>query len=247
MKRVDVRFYAGLNDFLPLWRRKRTTTCDFDVSGSVKDMIEALGVPHTEVDLILANDESVDFSYRIQDGDKISVYPVFESIDISSLVRLRPVPLREVRFIVDVHLGRLAAYLRMVGFDTLYQDDYQDEELARISSGERRTLLTRDRGLLKRNVITRGYCVRATNPREQLVEVLRRFDLLRAMMPFRRCVHCNAVLQPCPKGLVSDQLLPETKEHFDDFSVCPECEHIYWKGSHYRRMRGFIETIVGLI
>ena len=109
MKRVDVRFYAGLNDFLPLWRRKRPTTCDFDVSGSVKDMIEALGVPHTEVDLILANGESVDFSYRVQDGDKISVYPVFESIDISSLVRLRPVPLREVRFIADVHLGRLAA------------------------------------------------------------------------------------------------------------------------------------------
>ena len=111
MKRVEVRFYAELNDFLPLWRRKRPTTCDFGVSGSVKDMIEALGVPHTEVDLILANDESVDFSYRIQDGDKISVYPVFESIDISSLVRLRPAPLREVRFIADVHLGRLAAYL----------------------------------------------------------------------------------------------------------------------------------------
>ena len=119
MKRVDVRFYAELNDFLPLWRRKRPTTCYFEVSGSVKDMIEALGVPHTEVDLILANNESVDFSYRVQDGDKISVYPVFESIDISSLVRLRPVPLREVRFIADAHLGRLAAYLRMVGFDTL--------------------------------------------------------------------------------------------------------------------------------
>jgi len=183
----------------------------------------------------------------VQDGDKISVYPVFESIDISSLVRLRPVPLREVRFIADAHLGRLAAYLRIVGFDTLYQDDYQDEELARISSGERRTLLTRDRGLLKRNVITRGYCVRATDPREQLIEVLRRFDLLRTMTPFRRCVHCNAVLQRCPKELISDQLLPETKEHFNDFSICPACGHIYWKGSHYRRVRGFIETIVGLI
>src|SRR6516164_2368377 len=226
MKRADVRFYAELNDFLPLWRRKRPTTCYFDMSGSVKDMIEALGVPHTEVDLILANDESV---------------------DISSLVRLRPVPLREVRFIADAHLGRLAAYLRIVGFDTLYQDDYQDEELARISSGERRTLLTRDRGLLKRNVITRGYCVRATDPREQLIEVLRRFDLLRTMTPFRRCVHCNAVLQRCPKELISDQLLPETKEHFNDFSICPACGHIYWKGSHYRRVRGFIETIVGLI
>ena len=107
MKRVDVRFHAELNNFFPLWRTissrcgegsARPTTCDFEVSGSVKDMIEALGVPHTEVDLILANDESVDFSYRIQDGDKISVYPVFESIDIPSLVRLRPVPLREVRF-----------------------------------------------------------------------------------------------------------------------------------------------------
>jgi len=183
----------------------------------------------------------------VQGGDKISVYPVFESIDVSSLIRLRPALLREVRFIADAHLGRLAAYLRMVGFDTLYQDDYKDEELARISSGERRTLLTRDRGLLKRNVITRGYCVRATHPRKQLVEVLRRFDLLRAMTPFQRCVHCNAVLQPCPKELISAQLLPETKEHFDDFSICPACVHIYWKGSDYRRTQGFIETIVGLI
>jgi hypothetical protein len=185
MKQADVRSYAELNDFVPPERRDRARPYAFEVGGSVKDMIEALGVPHTEVDFILVNGESEDFSYRVRNGDRISVYPVFEAIDISPLVRLRPQPLREPRFVADTHLGRLAAYLRMLGFDTVYRDDAQDEELAQITTNERRILLTRDRGLLKRSVVTRGYCVRATNPREQLAEV-RRFDLSGSMAAFQR-------------------------------------------------------------
>jgi len=244
MKCADVRFYGELNDFLPAWRKRRTTSYAFEVSGSVKDMIEALGVPHTEVDLILANGESVDFSSRVQNGDRISVYPVFEAIDISPLVRLRPQPLRELRFVADTHLGRLSAYLRMVGFDTTYRSDYLDEELAKISSDEKRILLTRDRGLLKRNIVTRGYCVRAVNPRQQLVEILQRFDLLGSIVAFQRCVHCNVLLQPTRKELISDRLQPETKQYYDEFSVCPSCDRIYWKGSHYRRMQRFIESVI---
>ncbi len=245
MKQAEVRFYAELNDFVAAERRGRASPYSFEVSGAVKDMIEALGVPHTEVDLILVNGESEDFSYRVRNGDRISVYPVFEAIDISPLVRLRPQPLREPRFVADGHLGRLAAYLRMLGFDTLYRGDAEDEELARIATNERRILLTRDRGLLKRSAVTRGYCVRTTNPREQLAEVVERFDLSGSIAAFQRCVHCNAVLRAIPKELISNRLQPETKQYFDEFHICPGCDRIYWKGSHYRRMRRLIESMVG--
>ncbi|MBZ5541837.1 MAG: Mut7-C ubiquitin/RNAse domain-containing protein [Acidobacteriia bacterium] len=243
MKQAYVRFYAELNDFLPPVRRRRATAYSFVVSGSVKDMIEALGVPHTEVDVILVNGESVDFSCRVQDGDRISVYPAFESIDVAPVIRLKRQPLGEKCFVLDTHLGRLAAYLRMLGFDTVYRNDCQDEELAQIASREGRILLTRDQGLLKRNLVTRGYCVRATLPREQVAEIVERFALARLIVPFQRCVHCNALLQPVRKELVLHRLLPETRQHFEEFYICPACERIYWKGSHYRRMSHLIETI----
>lgn len=238
------RFYAELNDFLQAERRQRTFVHRFELSGSIKDMIEALGVPHTEIDLILANGQSVDFSYLVRDGDQFSVYPVFESLDITPLVRLRPQPLRETRFVLDVHLGRLATYLRMLGFDTLYRNDYADEELARISSSEGRILLTRDRGLLKRSVVTHGYCLRTTNPRQQLIEVLRRFDLFDSIKPFQRCLHCNGLLQPVDKAAIIDRLLPQTRQHYDEFRRCQACDRIYWPGSHYRRMQQFIEGVL---
>ena len=244
MKRAEVRFYSELNDFVAPWRRSRATTYAFDVSGSVKDLIEALGVPHTEVDLVLVNGESVDFSHRVKHGDRISVYPPFEAIDISSQLRLRPRPLRELRFVADAHLGRLAAYLRMAGFDTVYRSDRGDEELAQISANENRILLTRDRGLLKRNIVTRGYCVRATDSRQQFTEVFERFDLAGSVAPFERCVHCNELLQPTRKELISDRLPPETKQYFEEFSTCPACHRIYWKGSHYRRMQRFLAAVV---
>jgi uncharacterized protein with PIN domain len=246
MKQAYVRFYAELNDFLPPVRRRQTTAYSFVVSGSVKDMIEALGVPHTEVDVIIVNGESVDFSYRVQDKDRISVYPAFESIDVAPVTRLKRQSLGEKCFVLDTHLGRLAAYLRMLGFDTVYRNDYQDEELAQIASREGRILLTRDQGLLKRNLVTCGYYVRATLPREQVVEIVERFELARLVVPFQRCVHCNALLQPVRKELVLHRLLPETRQHFVEFYICPACDRIYWKGSHYRRMSHLMKSIRGV-
>jgi uncharacterized protein len=172
------------------------------------------------------------------------VYPEFEALDLSQLVRLRPQQLRESRFVADTHLGRLAAYLRMIGFDTVYRSDFTDEELAKISASEKRILLTRDRGLLKRNVVSRGYCVRATNSRKQLAEVMLRFDLSRSIAPFERCLHCNELLRPTRKELIGDRLQPETKQYFDEFWICPGCEQVYWKGSHYRRMRQLIAGVM---
>jgi uncharacterized protein with PIN domain len=231
MKVAYFRFYAELNDFLPPARRFVAFRESFEVSGSVKDMIESLGVPHTEVDLILANGESVDFSYLVRDGDRISVYPVFESIDITPLLRVRPRPLRQTRFVLDVHLGRLANYLRMLGFDTLYRNDYRDEELARVSRDEERILLTRDRNLLKRRAVEHGYCVRETRPRRQLLEVLERFDLLGSVAAFTRCLRCNGLLGPVA-----------TAPH-SEFRQCASCGQVYWKGSHYQRMQQFIQSL----
>ena len=244
MKRVFIRFYAQLNDFLLPEERMQSLAYSFDVPGSVKDMIEAAGVPHTEVDFILVDGEPVDFSYRLQDGDRVSVFPRFRSIDIGPLGHLRPAATGEMRFVADGHLGRLAAYLRMLGFDTLYRSDYDDEELARLSSGENRILLTRDCGLLKRNEVRRGYYLRATEPARQLAEVIREFDLSPAIIPFRRCMHCNALLRATQKESIRHRLLPETARYFNEFFACPECDRVYWKGSHYRRMKRLIESVV---
>jgi uncharacterized protein with PIN domain len=241
----ELRFYAELNDFLPPERRFASFACRFQVSGSVKDLIEAAGVPHTEVDLILANGESVDFSYLVRDGDRIAVYPVFESIDITPALRVRPRPLRQVRFVLDAHLGRLASYLRMLGFDALYRNDYRDEELVELSGRESRILLTRDRNLLKHRVIQYGYAVRETNPRRQAREVLERFDVFGSVAPFTRCLRCNDLLAEALKEAISDRLPPSTREHYEEFRLCRGCGRLYWAGSHYRRMERLIGELLG--
>lgn len=244
MPRATFRFYAELNDFLPEERRFRPLPFIFDVAPSVKDAIESFGVPHTEVDLIIANGESVDFEYRVRPDDFISVYPMFETIDISPIVKVRPAPLREPRFVLDGHLGRLARYLRALGFDTVYHRDADDATLARISRQEGRILLTRDRGLLKRGMVTHGYWVRSTQPREQVMEVVRRFDLVDRVKPFTRCVHCNGLLRPATREEVRDNVPPGVVQDYDEFRVCQTCGHVYWPGSHYRRMRAFIRRIL---
>ncbi|MBM3189036.1 MAG: twitching motility protein PilT [Chloroflexi bacterium] len=245
MHRAHLRFYAELNDLLPESRRQRRFTRAFDLSPSIKDLIESLGVPHTEVDLILVDGQSVGFDYRVQNGDTISVYPVFESLDISPIVRVRPRPLRLTRFVLDVHLGRLATYLRMLGFDTLYRNDLQDEELAHLSRAEERILLTRDQGLLKRNLVTHGYWVRATRPMDQAIEVLRRFDLSGAVTPLCRCLCCNGLLEPVAKSDIAHRLEPGTLACYDAFAICRACDRVYWQGSHYQRMLRLIERLLG--
>jgi uncharacterized protein with PIN domain len=243
-KSCIVRFYAELNDFFPPERRQVPFRHFFFGRPTVKDLIEGLGVPHTEVDLILVNGDSVDFGYHVEDGDFISVYPVFESLDISPVSRVRPEPLRRPRFVLDGHLGRLAAYLRLLGFDAYYEPNLPDETLARISSQERRILLTRDRGLLKRSQVTHGYLVRESEPREQLAEVVRRFDLWGAARPFTRCLRCNGELAAVAKVEVEEGLPPKVRERFSEFSRCSGCGRVYWKGSHYERLACLIrETI----
>jgi uncharacterized protein with PIN domain len=149
----------------------------------------------------------------------------------------------EPRFLLDNHLGRLAAYLRMLGFDCLYQNDYDDAELAGILQADERILLSRDRRLLMRKVVTHGYCLRSLDSLEQLTEVVQRFDLTKSITPFHRCVHCNHPLESISKEAILDRLEPLTKQYFEEFHICPACKQIYWKGSHYERMQSLIEQI----
>jgi len=232
-----------LNDFLPPERRGRDIVYEFVVPGTVKDAVESFGVPHTEVDLILVNGVSVGFDRLLAGGDRVSVYPVFEALDIRPLVRLRPEPLRETRFLLDGHLGRLARYLRMLGFDTAYERDADDAELARASVAGRRILLTRDRGLLMRREVTHGYAVRATDPREQLREIVERFDLAGSIQAFTRCLRCNGRLREAAKAEVAGRLPPRTYECYDEFLLCPDCGRVYWSGPHHRRMSDLVEAM----
>ncbi|MFB3826173.1 MAG: Mut7-C RNAse domain-containing protein [Bryobacteraceae bacterium] len=240
MPQAVFRFYAELNAFLPPERRARPFEHAFLDAAPVKDMIESFGVPHTEVDLILANGESVDFAYVVRDGDRISVYPMFETLDITPELKVRPVPLRNPRFVLDTHLGTLARYLRMMGFDALYSTEAGDAELARLSRDERRILLTRDVGLLKRAMVTHGYFVRETAPRRQLAEVVSRCNLERVARPFTRCMVCNGVLEPAALEQVAGRVPPRALELYDEFLACPGCGRVYWKGGHYRRMLGLL-------
>ena len=155
-------------------RRGVTVRRPFRPHQTVKDVLEAMGIPHTEVDLILVNGNAEDFAHRPTSGDRIAAYPVFEAFDIGSTARLRPVPLRDPRFVIDVNLGRLARLLRVLGFDVWWSSDADDQTLADVSLGQQRILLTRDRALLKRRAITHGLFVHSDHPEEQTLEVLRR-------------------------------------------------------------------------
>ena len=238
-----LRFYAELNDHLPHNQQCKTIEKSFFVSGTVKDTIESFGVPHTEVDLIVVNGESVDFSYTIHDGDRIAVYPMFESIDITPALHLRPQPLRNPKFVLDVHLGKLAGYLRMLGFDSLYESCLTDPELVRISSSEHRTLLTRDRGLLKHAAVTHGYWLRETGSRRQIAEIVDRFDLARSIRPFTRCMACNGLLQAVSSEQARHSVPPGIAERRDEFHQCEKCRRFYWKGSHYDHMQRWIREL----
>ena len=238
---AEFRFYEELNDFLAPERRR--TSFAYGVAGtrSVKDAIEAIGVPHTEVDLILVDGQSVGFDRVLRGGERVAVYPLFERLDIAPLQHLRPRPLREPRFVLDAHLGKLARHLRMAGFDCLYRNDYRDSEIITASLAEHRVILTRDKGLLKQRLVTHGYFVRRTESEEQLCEVVRALQLETGLRPFTRCRECNTGLRNAPKAEVLARLPPKVRAAYDRFQLCPGCGRIYWEGTHYARLRRLLD------
>ena len=258
-KQITLRFYRELNDFLPKDKRGREFSVDFTKTRSIKDLIESIGIPHPEIDLIIINSDSddarsVDFSYQVLAGDHISVYPSLDStaddptieeqaIIAEVLHHNRPQPLAEIRFVLDVHLGRLAAYLRLLGFDTWYKNDCDDPALAKLSASEQRMLLTCDRLLLMRKQVSYGYLVRNRQPKQQLLEVLSHFDLTSKTRPFTRCMHCNGMTQAVDKQAIATELLPKTMEYYNEFFQCESCKKVYWKGSHYQKLKQMVDKL----
>jgi uncharacterized protein with PIN domain len=237
---ATLRFYEELNDFLPAERRKRDVAIEVDRARSVKDAIESAGVPHTEVDLIVVDGRSVDFAHLLRGGERVAVYPMFEALDITPLVRLRPRPLRDPRFVADVHLGKLARHLRMAGFDTQWSNGWDDDEIVRRSAADRRTILTRDKGMLRRRDVDRGYFVRATESEAQLAEVVRALQLEALVAPFTRCRECNVMLEEAAKDTVIERLPPKVRGFYERFKRCPGCDRVYWEGTHFSRMQGIL-------
>lgn len=244
MKTAYFRFYEELNDFLPEEKKKKQFEHNFSGRNSVKDMIESIGVPHIEIDLILVNGQSVDFNYAVQDKDEISVYPVFESFDILDVQHLRSKQLRIPKFVVDVQLGTLAKYLRMLGLDTCYRNNLKKDEIIKISLQEKRVILTKDKSLLKRNEVTHGYWIRNKNTEEQILELINRFDLKNEIKEFSRCLQCNTELITVEKKKIEENLPPIVRQHRNEFYYCKNCDKIFWKGTHYEKMKARIARII---
>jgi uncharacterized protein with PIN domain len=244
---ASLRFYGDLNDFLPTAQRGQPFVYTLDGAPAVKHPIEALGVPHPEVEQIVVEGRSVAFEYHLQPGDQVHVYPRDALPAAPSPLALRPPLPIPVRFVLDTHLGRLAAYLRIFGFDALYRNDYSDATLAHLAAEESRVLLTRDRGLLKRKQVVYGHCVRACAPAAQIVDILRRYRLRDEIGLWQRCVHCNSPLVPVTKAAVLDRLEPKTKRYYDEFQQCSGCGQVYWQGSHLERMQEFVDGVLAAL
>jgi len=243
-KEFTFRFYAELNDFLPAGRKQKAFNHGLKTPVTIGEAIESLNVPLSEVDMVLINSKPAEMNQTLHENDYISVYPVFESFDISPVSNNHKKPLRTTRFILDAHLGKLAKYLRMLGFDTLYRNDYEDSEIIAIARQENRIILTRDKPLLKSKKVQHGYYVRATEKHEQLVEVVRKFDLYNQFQSFTRCMTCNAGLVPKEKDAIINKINPDTASAFDEFYYCPDCDKVFWKGSHFERMEKLILSLI---
>ena len=231
MSTAHFRFLGRLNDFLQCDQRDELITVQFRGRQSIKHLAESLGAPHPEFGRVQVNGREGSVNDITQDGDRVELLPVENGCPV------------EPRFLLDCHLGRLTAHLRMLGFDCAYQNDFEDQAMTEIAVQEERILLTRDRRLLMRKVIEHGYCLRSLDSFEQLTEVIERFELADLIQPFHRCIRCNHPLEPVEKEKVFERLEPLTQKYFDEFQICPACKQIYWKGSHFDRMLKIIEKI----
>lgn len=244
MPKATFRFYEELNDFLPKQRRKADFQAGFEEKRSIKDMIEAIGVPHTEIDLILVNGKSVDFGYFLQDGDRVSVYPVFESVNVENVTRLRQIPLRKTRFVADINLGDIVKYMRALGYDVHFDPSLSNREIIKISKKENRIILTKSRQLLKFKEVTHGIFVRPGTLEQQIRRIIDYLDIRHRIMPFSRCLCCNGLLRSISKEIIADRIPPKTREFCDEYVHCESCDKIYWKGTHYLKMLKVLDRIL---
>lgn len=249
MYNVTIRYFEELNFFLPRNQRDRDLLYSFSGRRSVKDLIESMGIPHVEVDVIFVNGASVSFSYIVNDGDRINVYPDFKLSGTGGVLKPGVSPPAETKFVLDVHLRKLARDMRLLGFDVDYADNRDDAILAEISHRENRILLTCDRQLLMRKIVSRGIIVRSRDPGVQIIEVIERLHLHDQISPFTRCIECNGTIESIDidnaefaveRSIVPEGVLSWCKDYF----LCTSCRKIYWKGSHYDRLSLKLEKVL---
>jgi uncharacterized protein len=230
-------FFKGeLEDFLNMSEKNNVISYHFNEHPSIKDAIEAIGIPHTEVDTIIVNGFTVNFNYLLKNNDEVRVHP-YRKASLSRQLKDAP------KFILDVHLGKLARLVRLLGFDACYQNNYTDKQIVELAITGSRIVLTRDVGLLKHKALQYGYWLRSQYAEEQLAEVIKRYDLIDDIKPFTRCIACNGKIVAVSKENVLDIIPPKTKQYFNEFYKCVECNRVYWKGSHYERMQQFIDDL----
>jgi uncharacterized protein with PIN domain len=244
LKNITFRCYAELNDFLPPERKQKQFVYPLKTPVTLGAAIESLRIPLLEVDLVLVNGKPVSLNQRLYENDLVSVFPTFETLDISKLKGVPTPSLQVTRFILDAHLGKLAKYLRMLGFDSRYRNDYADDEIIELAAIEKRIILTRDRLLLKSKRITHCYYIRSTDKHKQLREVVQKFDLYSQFKSFTRCMTCNSDLLLANKEEISHLVKPDIIQHYKEFYFCPACRKVYWKGSHFKRMESFIRDLI---
>ncbi len=240
---ADFYFYGRLVQLVRGKTEGPVSYC-FNDTPAIKDAIEALGVPHTEVDLIVVQERCANFAYRLQPGDRIKVFPVNWPVESIAAHHLSPIPPQPIAFILDVHLGKLTRWLRLLGFDCRYRNDFSDEQIARLALAEHRIILTRDRGLLKRGCVSHGYLIGSGQLREQLKEVITRYHLQDNLHPLSRCPQCNTLLHDVDKEQIRHRLQPRTERYYKRFRLCPTCDTLYWQGSHYEKIVQRIEELV---
>lgn len=251
IKTIKFRFYAYLNDFIKVDSVKNLELIDercylhhYRGRQTIKDRIESIGIPHPEVALILKNGSAVNFSYLVQPGDFFAVYPYFYNFELTAENMLLKEYPGKPSFILDVHLGRLARYLRRFNFDTAYRNDYGDQEIADQAEKEKRIILSRDLGLLMRKKVKWAKFIWNDDPKKQLKEVFERFNLAEYYEGEEsRCVNCNSKLIEVDKEEIIDRLEPKTKKYYEDFRYCPQCDKIYWRGSHYRKTEELLSKL----
>jgi uncharacterized protein with PIN domain len=245
MTAVTFIFHGYLNEML---RKKHeygsSLLHDFDRKASIKDVIESLGIPHPVIGKLTVNGQETGFDYILQHRDIVEATPLTAPVNPLISSTLRPEALDRVAFVVDVNAGKLALFLRMLGFDTVYGSDLRDRKLADIAASEKRILLTRDTSLLKRKIVMHGYLLREQNPERQLIEVIRLYDLRSMIKPLSRCIPCNGRLVPVDKEAVLDRLEPLTRKYYESFHACEQCGRLYWAGSHQEKIMHFVRKIL---
>jgi uncharacterized protein with PIN domain/sulfur carrier protein ThiS len=242
-KFIYIRLFAGLNFFVPKRLKQRTIQLPLYKNQSVKDLIESVGVPHTEFEMVVVNGDIVNLSYHVNENDHISVYPRFFQLENPKCQEMGLKRPKEFKFILDVHLGKLNAMLRMLGFDCYYRNNLDDDEIIDIACNENRIVLSRDLGIFKNGKVKWGYFPRSQDPKIQLKEIIERYDLKNKIRPFSRCINCNGEIKIVNKDHIPGDLEGKTKLYYHDFYACTNCKKTYWKGSHYHKMMEFIENI----